>query len=175
MDASRQFYGAISKSNFGNSRLFYNRQVVVVGLATFKEPDAAERAVDFWQVMAEDSGLDALDPRKICLEFVKSQMGGGRGSATRRGQGRSHVVGYLAQGVTMCWNAYYRGQAEISRVQVRDPRGPLRILGTMYAKRDDREIPIALTPDAQTGSDQNDYSERTPRKSPAHNPSQAMA
>jgi len=109
MDASRQFYGAISKSNFGNSRLFYNRQVVVVGLATFKEPDAAERAEDFWQVMAEDSGLDALDPRKICLEFVRSQTGGGRGSATRRGQGRSHVVGYLAQGVTMCWNAYYRG------------------------------------------------------------------
>ncbi len=175
MDASRQFYGAISKSNFGNSRLFYNRQVVVVGLATFKEPDAAERAEDFWQVMAEDSGLDALDPRKICLEFVRSQTGGGRGSATRRGQGRSHVVGYLAQGVTMCWNAYYRGQAEISRVQVRDPKGPLRILGTMYAKRDDREIPIALTPDAQPGSDQKDCSERTSRKSPAHNPSQAVA
>jgi len=87
MDAARQFYGATSKSNFGNSRLFYNRQVVVVGLATFKDPDTAEREMDFWQVMAEDSGLDALDPRKICLEFVRAQTGGGRGSAMRRGRG----------------------------------------------------------------------------------------
>lgn len=175
MDAARQFYGAISKSNFGNSRLFYNRQIVVVGLATFKDPEAAERAAGFWQVMAEDSGLDALDPRKICLEFVRAQTGSGRGSATRRGQGRSHVVGYLAHGVTMCWNAYYRGDAQLSRVQVRDPKGPLRILGTMYAKRDDREIPTALIPDARTGSDLEDFSERTSRKSPAHNPDQAVA
>lgn len=79
-------------------------------------------------------------------------------------------MGYLAQGVTMCWNAYYRGETEISRVQVRDPKGPLRILGTMYAKRDDREIPMALTPDAQTGSDQRDFSERTSRKKPAAQP-----
>lgn len=47
MDASRQFYSAVSKSNFGNCRLFYNRQIVVVGLATFNEADAAERAMDF--------------------------------------------------------------------------------------------------------------------------------
>ena len=49
----------------------------------------------------------------------------------------------------MCWNAYYRGEAKIDRVRVRDPKGPLRILDTVYAKRDDREIPIALIPDAR--------------------------
>jgi len=75
----------------------------------------------------------------------------------------------------MCWNAYYRGEASLSRVQVRDPKGPLRILGTMYAKRDAREIPTALLADAQTGSDQKDLSERTSRESPAHHPDQAVA
>lgn len=175
MEAARQFYGAISTSNFGNSRLFYNRQVVVVGLATFKDPEAAERAAGFWQVMAEDSGLDALDPRKMCLEFVKTQTGSGRASAARRGQGRSNAVRFLAQGVATCWNAYYRGEAQITRVRVRNPKGPLRILGTMYANRDDQDVPAALVPDAWAGDDQEDSSERASRKDPAHVPGQAMA
>ena len=174
MEAARQFYGAISTSNFGNSRLFYNRQVVV-GLATFKDPEAAERAAGFWQVMAEDSGLDALDPRKACLESVRTQTGSGRTSAARRGQGRNHVVGFLAQGVTACWNAYYRGEAQITRVRVRDPKGPLRILGTMYAKRDDRDVPAALVPDTWAENDQKGLSEHASRKDPAHVPSQAAA
>lgn len=125
--------------------------------------------------MAEDSGLNALDPRKICLEFLKSQTGPGRSNATTRGQGMSHVVGYLAHAVTMCWNAYYREQTEISRIQVRDPKGPLRILGTMYAKRDAQDIPMALTSDDQTESDQTEFSERISRRGPAHTSSQAMA
>lgn len=142
MEASRQFYATVSRANFGNERLFWNRQIAVVGIASFAFPESAIRATEFWGKMAADDGLEALDPRKKCLEFIRNQTTGE--SKLRRGTGTSNTINYLSHGVTMCWNAFYRGDMHLSRVLVRDPRGPLNILGTMYAKRDAREIPFVI-------------------------------
>lgn len=105
-----------------NEKLFYRREVAVVGLATFHDNPASEQAYEFWSKCAADDGLSASDPRKAALEFMRRTKPYGEG------------IGALAHGVTACWNAYYRGD-QLKLVKVFDTSAPLRIMGTRWWKR----------------------------------------
>lgn len=127
LDPSRRYFEAVADVQFGNDREFIKREVVAVGIVTFTDLPASEKAFDFWNGMAKDDGLASTDPRKQCLEFLKKQRGG-------RGPRHSPGVGYVAHGVTVCWNAWMRG-ASLKTVKVVDSKSPLRISGTRYARR----------------------------------------
>lgn len=142
LDAARSFYEAVANPNHGKYRLFMNRQVVCVGIATFGDPEAAAKATEFWQAIAADDGLKAHDPRKTCLEFIRNVILRGE---NRNGQGNNskHTVSFLAYGVTACWNAYYQGLSNFTRI-VTPPENKeaLLIEGTRFADRDARMIPL---------------------------------
>lgn len=109
-----------------NEDYFQRREVAAVGIATFHDNPANEKAYEFWAKCAADDGLSAADPRKAALEFIRRTKPTGIGT------------GALAHGVAACWNAYYRGD-QLRLVKVFDPTAPLRIMGTRWWKRPSNE------------------------------------
>jgi hypothetical protein len=115
---AREYFAAIHGS--AEKTLFERREVAAIGIVTFA--DAPHNAQAFWHEAAKDDGLRANDPRKKMLEVLR------RAPVSRSG------IGYLANAVASCWNAYIEGR-DLSKVIVRDPRADITLLDTRYAKR----------------------------------------
>jgi hypothetical protein len=115
---ARQYFAAIHGS--AEKWLLERREVASIGIVTFA--DAPDTAQTFWGEAAKDDGLRANDPRKKMLEVLR------RTTPDRGG------VGYTANAVASCWNAYVEGR-DLSKVIVRDPRADITLLNTRYAKR----------------------------------------
>ena len=124
LPAAEMYFNAVKGSL--NEKLFLRREVAAIGLATFYDSPAKERAGEFWAKCAADDGLSATDARKAALEFM------------RRTKPNGYGVGVLAHGVAACWNAHYRGD-HLRLVKVLDPTAPLRIMGTRWWKRPSNE------------------------------------
>lgn len=155
--AAMKYFAAIEGAKFGSERELMKREVVLVGIATFGDLPAAEKAQEFWAGMAADDGLAATDPRKQCLEFMKK----GRIKGYRFSQG------WLAHGVTACWNAWMR-DAALRQVKVMDHRAPLRIAGTRFAKRnEDGSLDLSKPQDAMASGAPSPYF--VPQKDEYHN------
>lgn len=139
MKAASEYFNAVTNAHFGNDREFVRREVVAIGIATFADKPASDKAYAFWHGMAMDDGLAATDPRKQCLEFLRK---------SRSKTGRSSFgVGYIAHGVTACWNAWMRG-GSLKHVKVMDQKQPLKIAGTRFANRqEDGSLDMAKAPD----------------------------
>jgi hypothetical protein len=120
LTAATKYFSAVKGSL--NEKFFQRREIAVVGISTFNDNPANEKAYEFWAKCAADDGLSAADPRKAALEFM------------RRTKPTNYGVGALAHGVTACWNAYYRDDP-LRLVKVLDPTAPLRIMGTRWWKR----------------------------------------
>ena len=115
---AQQYFAAIHGS--AEKSLFERREVASIGIVTFA--DAPDTAQMFWHEAAKDDGLRASDPRKKMLEVLR------RTTPDRGG------IGYIANAVAACWNAYVEGR-DLSKVIVRDPRADITMLHTRYAKR----------------------------------------
>jgi hypothetical protein len=120
LPAATKYFHAVKGSL--HEKYFQRREVAAVGIATFNDNPANEKAYEFWAECAADDGLTAADPKKAALEFIRRTKPTGRGT------------GALAHGVAACWNAYYRGD-HLRLVKVMDPTAPLRIMGTRWWKR----------------------------------------
>lgn len=94
-------YFAITEGASREAAVCLGRQhIVAVGLVTLKyQPDKAR---EFWAGMAADDGLRKGDPRKSALRFLLTH---------RIGSGGNPLAWGGIAGVSLCWNAWFRGEA----------------------------------------------------------------
>lgn len=119
----RLYFDAVScpgtAFNIGKGSILDRRQdVCAVGILTFRHHPAM--AIDFWNGMARDDGLQRVDPRKRTLEWLRESSA----SDVR------HQERYVVSG----WNAFFEGRSLSRKPQA--TRDGL-IAGTGYRLADD--------------------------------------
>lgn len=135
LEAAKLFFTAVKEPSFGSAqRLFYRRNVLPIALATFQDFPAKTLAWEFWHGMAKDDAIPLGDPRKACIEMLRSETR--LVKAALHEQNRRTGMGYTAHAVTFCWNAWYR-EVPVKRIRLApDAEGqPVCIFGTRFEHR----------------------------------------
>jgi len=94
-------------------RKLLGAQVFAVALLTLRSTPKV--AVDFWQGVAADDGLNRGDPRKTLIDFLRDTHGASTGLTS------------TAAAAARAWNAHYAGR-QLSMMRVGS--APVRIAGT---------------------------------------------
>lgn len=121
-EEAREFFGCLRLAPRPNAALFYRGAVTAVGLVTLRYN--RDRAIDFWCASAADDGLRNGDPRKTLINWLRNNPVG-------------KAINTQHRAASSCWNAWFRC-ASLTKAHT-DSKSSLRILGTPYGDRVDKE------------------------------------
>ena len=110
---AKMYFKCIKEAGVSDKALFYRSAIMAVALLTLREQP--EKALPFWQGVAEDDGLRKGDPRKALINWLRHN------DSTR--------YGYLQhRAASACWNAWYTDR-QLTKVYPKTD-GALKICGT---------------------------------------------
>ncbi len=108
---SKQYYSLIAGGEKANIYLFDRAPVIACGLLTLRYN--SEKAITFWEGIAQDDGLRREDPRKRFLIWL---------------QENKEKISTTARSFSVAWRNYIEGR-ELKLLRPTEPSTPLKIMG----------------------------------------------